>query len=1032
MDFQYYLQQLKQNLKKGSERSHYYALKSLIDSALIGIAAVVEERGNNVGIPDFTIRRNKNIIGSNESIIGYIEAKKIGDDLNKIQNYEQVQRYLDSFVGQNLILTNFLEFRLFRDGKLYLFGTLGNLTNNQVINNQDFTKVADLINEFVNYQEKTINNYLELAQQMATYTRSVKSAIEEALKKEDKTGELTKLKELFSDLLIPDLDNQNFADMSAQTIAYGLFTALFYHAQNQNKETFNRQSISSYFGNKIPFLKGFFQTVIKTNIVTEIDVAINNLIKLFAKIDMINILENFGQETKQEEPVIHFYETFLASYEVSLRKTRGVYYTPEPVVYFMVKFVNDILKSNENFPFLQDGFANEKVTILDPATGTGTFIYQVITQIYYDFEKYGFLRWDQFFRDRKLLQRLYGFEILMTPYTIAHLKIQLFLERLGYNFEENERLNIFLTNALDEGLKKSNVLLGQYIAQEANSAAKVKNEIPILVILGNPPYAGHSANKNSWINKYVKDYYKVDDGSLNEKNPKWLQDDYVKFIRFGQWKIDKTGQGILAFITNHGYLDNPTFRGMRQSLLKSFSRIYIINLHGNAKKKEISPDGSKDENVFNIQQGVCITIFIKETNNSENMAQVYYYDVWGKRKDKYDFLQTHDFHNIKWQKVNPVSPFYLLVPQDDNLREEYNNYWKINDIMSVNVLGFQTHRDHFAIDFERNKLYQRIKEMRNNKISDQEFYEKYQVQDNRDWKLNKARQIIKNDQEWENKLIQCLYRPFDWRYCYFSKVAMDYPRRELINNVFKKENLCLGLGRQGIAVNDPIWSLISVSNEPIDANIFRRGGVNVFPLYTYPNTENGQSNLIKEKNANFSPKFLTKIQEKLGYIPTPEKIFYYIYGVLHSPTYRERYAEFLKIDFPRIPLTSNDQLFNNLADKGEELVNLHLMKSPKLDNLITTYQGDPETLINQIKYYAKEEKLTINKNCYIQGISEKVWLFKIGGYQVLDKWLKDRKSDQKLLSTEDLIYYQKIIVVLTEIIKIMTEIDEIIPHFPIL
>ena len=611
--------------------------------------------------------------------------------------------------------------------------------------------------------------------------------------------------------------------MYAQTIAYGLFTARFYNSSNtgilslnssinkvnqsknkKDKSTFNRENASFYISNKIPFLKGLFKTIIRQDIDNQIDWAIDNLIELFAKVDMGNILEKFGQETGKEDIVVHFYETFLASYEVSLRKTRGVYYTPEAVVFFIVKAVNDILDKDFD---IESGLAGRNINILDPATGTGTFLYQVILQICDNLSRYTQQKWKQnwdlYLKDRRILERLYGFELLMTPYTIAHLKLQLLLENLGYKFKENERLNIFLTNTLEQGIKKSEVLLAKYIAQEANEAAKVKNETPILVILGNPPYSGHSANKNSWINEYVRDYYQVDGKKLDEKNPKWLQDDYVKFIRFAQLKLEKVGMGILAFITNHGYLDNPTFRGMRQSLINSFSRIFVINLHGNIKKKEMSPDGSKDENVFDIQQGVSILIAIKDINE-ENLKflhlfnqdfkipdqGIFYYDLWGNREDKYKFLHANNFYEIEWKKIKPVSPFYLLIPQDDELREEYNSYWKITDIMPVNVLGFQTHRDHFAIDFDRDNLYQRIKEMRNNRISNKKYLEKYKVKDNRDWKLKKARQDIKNDPQWEDKLITCLYRSFDIRYCYFSDIIMDRPRRELINNVAGKDNLC--------------------------------------------------------------------------------------------------------------------------------------------------------------------------------------------------------------------------------------------------
>jgi predicted helicase len=1055
MDFQSYLQQLNQNLERGSERSHYYSLKSLIDNILMGINSIIEERGNHAGIPDFTVRKN-------EGLLGYIEAKKIGENLNKIQESEQLKRYFDSAIGQNLILTNFLEFRLFRDGKLHLYSTLGRLKNNQIVFNKDFTKTADLINNFVNYQQKTINNYLDLAQQMAIYTKSVKYAMEECLKLEDERGELTTLKSVFADLLLPDLDDHNFSDMYAQTIAYGLFTARFYHEQNSPKSpltslvkggkggsNFNRQNASIYISNKIPFLKGLFQTIIKQDQDSQIDWAINNLIELFAQVDMVNILENFNQETGKQDIIVHFYETFLASYEVSLRKGRGVYYTPESVVFFMVKAVNDILDLDFD---IELGLSARNVNILDPATGTGTFLYQVIKQICDNLSQYSPQKWqqnwDKYLRDRNLLNRLYGFELLMTPYTIAHLKLQLLLENLGYKFTDNERLNIFLTNTLDQGIKKSEYLLGEYIAREGNEAAKIKNETPILVILGNPPYAGHSANKNSWINQFVQDYYTVDGLPLAEKNSKWLQDDYVKFIRFAQQKLDQIDLGIVAFITNHGYLDNPTFRGMRQSLMTSFSRIYIINLHGNAKKKEISPDGSKDENVFDIQQGVSILIAIKDIK-PENLkllqllqkirhdyqtpeTGIFYYDIWGKREDKYKFLKSNNFHQIEWQKVDPVSPFYLFTPQNNDLREEYNNYWQFTDIMPQYSLGCLTKRDKLVINSNSDNLFKQISEFIDRKKTDEEalFVYNLPLTDKDKWDAHKARKSVVK-REIKSYIKSEIFRPFDLRYIFYHPQFVARLNTRIMQN-FLLPNYGIVLGRQGGATGSENWDVLFITNSLIDQNIFRRGGGTVFPLYIYPNTENGQSNLIKEKNANFSPQFITAIQEKLGYLPTPEKIFYYIYGILHSQTYRDRYAEFLKIDFPRIPLTSDDQLFNNIAEKGEELVNLHLMKSPKLETLITTYQGNQETVITQIKYNASQETLTINKDCYIIGIPEEVWEFKIGGYQVLDKWLKDRKTEKKQLSQDDLIYYQKIIIVLTETIKIMIEIDEIIPSFPLI
>ena len=418
-------------------------------------------------------------------------------------------------------------------------------------------------------------------------------------------------------MLLPDLSDPDFSDMYAQTISYGLFAARVGHAQNSGGEAFTRRTAGTYIPATNPFLKRLFNTIVETDAVSKIDWAIDDLVLLLSKVDMGSILEDFGRRTRQEDPVVHFYETFLAAYNAALRKSRGVYYTPEPVVSFIVRSLDAILKEKFDLPLgladnTRDPVTNKpRVQILDPATGTGTFLYEVVKQIYRNLEEMGMAnQWDSYVSEN-LLDRLFGFELLMAPYAIAHLKLGLQLQELGYKFKGKQRLGIYLTNTLDEALKKSEILFGQFVAQEANEASVIKRDTPVMVIVGNPPYSYQSTNTGDWISGLVRDYYQVDGLPLDERNPKGLQDDYVKFIRFGQWRIDRTGSGILAFITNHGYLDNPTFRGMRQSLDKTFDEIYIMDLHGNSKKKEVAPDGSPDKNVFDIQQGVAVAIMVK-------------------------------------------------------------------------------------------------------------------------------------------------------------------------------------------------------------------------------------------------------------------------------------------------------------------------------------------------------------------------------------------------------------------------------------
>ncbi len=1025
LTFDAYLKSIQKNLQKGSERSHYPALKNLLDDPVQDIDAVIEEKGNKAGIPDFTVTRR-------EMLVGYVEAKNVGLDLDQIEKTDQLKRYLEAF--PNLVLTNYLEFRWYVDGKRRQKETLADRHENklQVTGAQ---KVAALLDQFLNYRGEIISSPEALAKQMARLTKAIRLATTTALELEATDGELHQLKQGFSEVLLPDLNDVDFADMYAQTISYGLFAARVGHAQNPGGETFTRRTAGTYIPATNPFLKRLFNTIVETDAVSQIDWAIDDLVQLLSQVEMGSILENFGRRTRQEDPVVHFYETFLAAYNAALRKSRGVYYTPEPVVSFIVRSVDAILKDRFDLPLGLADYSKDpatqkpRVQILDPATGTGTFLYEVVKQIYRNLEEIGMAgQWDGYVRDN-LLGRLFGFELLMAPYAIAHLKLGLQLQELGYQFKGKQRLGIYLTNTLDEALKKSEILFGQFVAQEANEASTVKRDMPVMVVLGNPPYSGHSANKSEWIAGLVHDYYYVDGVPLGEKNPKWLQDDYVKFIRFGQWRVSETGYGVLAFVTNHGYLDNPTFRGMRQNLMQTFTDIYILDLHGNSKKKEISPDGSRDQNVFDIQQGVSIGIFIKEPEKN-SPAKVHHAELWGDRASKYKILNSLEINDIKWKTIEPQPKFYLFCSQDTNLSAEYEVGWKITEVIPVNTLGFQTHRDHFAIDFDAEHLNKRFKNFQDTRQSDDEIKQSYELKDNRDWTVETARKQIRLDKNWEKWKINCLYRPFDWRPCYFSTVAMDYPRTVLQQNM-TKENLSLLCSRQQATSGfHHVWCANVPANDCVISATSREAN-QVFPLYIYPDTQNQQSSLFAEKSPNFSSDFIAAIQEKLGYIPTPEAIFYYIYAIFHSPTYRQRYAEFLKIDFPRVPLTSSDQLFKNLGEKGQALVDLHLMKSKKLNKLITKIGGGDDNAVTEVTYKPTEQRVYINKERYFEGITPEVWTFKIGGYQVLDKWLKDRKKAKRTLSFDDVLHYQKVVVALKETMQLMTEIDALIPGFPI-
>lgn len=842
--------------------------------------------------------------------------------------------------------------------------------------------------------------------------------------------------------------------MYAQTIAYGLFAARC--AAPDNKE-FTRLDAAQNLPQTNPFLRKLFQHIAGYELDDRIAWLVDDLAQVLAQADMEAVLKNFGKRSGREDPVVHFYETFLKAYDPKVREMRGVYYTPEPVVSYIVRSIDHLLKTRFNKP---QGLADDNTLILDPATGTATFLYMVINEIWQAFAGQEGM-WSDYVAE-KLLKRIFGFELLMAPYAVAHLKLGLLLQETGYKFHSDERLGIYLTNTLDEAIKYSETLFARWISEEANAAAEIKKEKPIMVVLGNPPYSGVSANAGirtvtdpktgkpkqelTWIGKLIEDYKVVDGQPLGERKH-WLQDDYVKFIRFGQWRIKETGKGILAFITNHGYIDNPTFCGMRQSLMNTFTDIYILNLHGNVKRKEVAPDGGKDTNVFDIQQGVAIGIFIKEAGK-EPSGKIHYADLWGLREGKYKALSETDINDTEWTELTPTSPFYFFNPYEEKLKPEYEQGWKVTEIFLVNSTGVQTSRDNIVLDFNDHMLKQRMVEFADASSSDDEIRlkyfgnkksDKYPLGDTRGWKLGEARKCLQKEQDFSTHIKPCLYRPFDIRPMYYAGYMVDWPRPEVMRHMLKN-NIGLLVPRQ-LAIQDfqhvfctkYIAEMCVVSTNTKEQN-------HLFPLYLY--SSEGEMQFEEGKRRpNLNPEFIKVFSDKLEltFIEDgrgdlnitfgPEDIFNYAYAIFHSPTYRSRYAEFLKIDFPRLPLTSDKELFKALAAKGAELVSLHLMESTTLTKPITKYPVKGSNEVDKVTYDDKTRRVYINKEQYFEGVPPEVWEFHIGGYQVCQKWLKDRKG--RKIGVDDSTHYQEIVVALKETIRIMVEIDRVIPGWPV-
>lgn len=1061
---QTYLQDIACHLQAGNatEHTHRPALQTLLQSILPEYHITNEPRRIACGAPDFEIAK-----GSEP--IGHIEAKDVGIDLNKVQKSEQLARYVASL--NNLLLTDYLEFRWFVNGeyKADMTVKLAELGKNGALKiyPEAFDRLENLFKSVVESQIITLRSPEELAKKMAHIARLMNDVLIKAYRQEDDNGKLHAQLSSFREVLIDTLSVEEFADMVAQTICYGLFTAKC-SAMNAD---FSRLTAVHFVPKTNPFLRQFFNQLAGIELDERLVWMVEHLVAVLNRADIGAILADFGKRTRREDPVVHFYETFLANYDAKLREVRGVYYTPEPVVSYIVRSVDLILKKQFG---LREGLADSskinddfhKVQILDPATGTGTFLYAVIAKIYQQVTKRNNGGWSNYV-SKHLLPRVHGFELLMAAYTVAHIKLSLQLKDYGYDFKSNERLRVFLTNTLDEAHGNQTTMLSEWLSDEANAANKVKRDSPVMVILGNPPYSGHSANTGAWISDLLRsagnaaNYFQVDGQSLNERNPKWLNDDYVKFIRFAHWRIMQTGYGVLAFVTNHGYLDNPTFRGMRQSLLQDFDEIYILDLHGNSKKKETAPDGSADKNVFDIQQGVAIGIFIKHGGRGEfirpmktqdrankfapTTATIHHAHLYGDRQGKYQYLAEQDINTTHWTTLKPQAPFYLFVPQNMDLLPEYQAGWKVTEMMPVNVLGFQTHRDDFAIAFEKETIVKRMQDMRATDLSDSQFIEKYALKESATWQIAKQRKAIRSLENWQTKITEFLYHPFDSRYCFFSEIIVDRPRRELQNHVFNKENLCFLSIRQ-MMDGVPYSHFFASDKLSLDRSFAcSRGAACIFPLYLYPTQ---QSTLFDHnpdhdtRKPNFSPAFITDLETRLQLTFIPEDkgdfittlsaldVFYYLYAVFHSPTYRTRYAEFLKMDFPRLPLISDKTLFQQLADLGEQLVSLHLMDGKTNQGLYDSEHCFPiagDNLVEKIDY--QDNKIYINKTQYFDSITPELWAFHIGGYQVCQKWLKDRKG--RHLSYDDCNHYLSILAALEHSQTLMLAIDDILV-FPVL
>lgn len=918
---------------------------------------------------------------------------------------------------------------------------------------------------FTTRYRQTIQDAHTLTVRLAEEAQNIRDRILATLEIETANGYVHLLFEKFRDALVHDMTEKQFADMYAQTVVYGLFSA---RCMDDTQDDFNASEAVECIPNTNPFLKGLLQECLGSNNAKSKlsfdELEVGNIVDLLLHTKTDSIITDFNRQTGggREDPVIHFYEEFLSEYDKSQRVQRGVYYTPQPVVNFIIRAVDDILKRDFD---VADGLASTTtkkikymrqskkridglyrsdvedemevpaIQILDPSTGTGTFLRQTILQIYENFcsSRNGMPKeriqaeWNRYVPEH-LLPRLNGFELMMAPYAVAHMKLAMVLKDTGYLFDSNERLQVFLTNTLEKpGQADAQLtLFDDPLALESVSANAVKKNTGINVVIGNPPYSTESSNKGEWISNLMDTYKYESDGRtrLQERNSKPLNDDYIKFIRFGQNVIDNGNSGVLGFINPHGFLDGPIFRGMRSSLLSTFDCIYVLDLHGNANRQETTPDGGKDENVFDIKQGVCIIFLIKNKPGKKHCAKLYRADIWGLRDEKYNYLNSANLSTIAWKEITPQPPLNMFFAEDHAVKADYQSGFSIRDLFNINGTGVLTKRDELCIHFAPEDAFASAKAI----VSESEpvVKAKYHIpEDVRDWKYAWAKKDIELAGLHEDKVKTITYRPFDQRYVYYtgqSRGFLGWPVHAVMQHMINTDNIALVTARSNKSGNSTHFF---VSTNIVEYKCGERTtNSSVFPLYV---CEDGAF----ERTPNFNTTILNRIERALGLRASEtlidktkyfsaRNLFNYIYACLHSPSYRERYREFLNRDFPVIPYPTNIELFWKMEAIGDKLINLHLLTETAPASV--TFVGS-DTTVDKITY--KDDCVYINKTSRFTEVTEEVYSFIVGGYQPCNRWLRERK-DRKL-SRADISTYCRIIGAISETINLMKILDNLIP-----
>ena len=948
--------------------------------------------------PDFTA------MDEDKGIIGFIECKDIGFDLHKAiegnGNFkiykEQLLKYLNKH--NNLIYTDYINFiYLTLDKNQIKIKNEISLSSKDLDNNIKI--LENMLEDFFVYKIKEIDKKDYFLSTLARKTNILKIYIE--LELENKEGYLKNhIKGLFEDTIFNDLSDKDFADAFSQIISFSL---LFYRLNERKNVDLNSfRNMPEY----IPIFREFLSTINFDSLDENIRYVINLIIKSINSYDEKIFYDKLSykerHDTDKEDPFIYAYEYFLKEFDAKTRNARGVFYTPIEAVRYIIKSIDEILKDKLN---IADGIYGEEVHILDFAAGTGTFMLGAIERAFENAKKNGISGvWENIVSDF-ILKRLYGFEFLIVPYVLAHFRIHEYLKDLNYDYKKKDRLQLYLTNTLDNSAGGQVKMFPQMQA-ESDNAYKIKNEEPILVIMGNPPYNNKSEdiNRNKWIENLLKDYKE----NLNEKKIN-LDDDYIKFIRFAHWKMEKIKKGMIGIIVNNSFISGVTHREMRRKLMQTFDEIYILDLHGNVNKGERCPDGSLDFNIFNIKNvGVCIALFVKTGLKNNKNKGIYFNEVFGTQDYKRKYLINKSVSKIKkWKKLKDDKKYHFFTKVKSNKKYRIE-FIGLNKIFKEINNGIETKRDKLFIDFNKNKLTERMLKISNFDF-DENFKNEYKAYSTDGYDFyNKIKTIEFN----KNDIKIIHYRPFDFRYICFNE-WLARRRIKIMKHFIDKENIGLVFTR---IVTSQKFHHAFISDKIIDQHV-NSGRDYIAPLYLYEENSAGEFKLDSSCKPNWTDSFNEFLKNYIS--DNPKEILNYIYAILYSPTYRENYKEDLKYDYPRIPFTKDKKIFDRLQKLGEELIDLHLLKKVPQSN--AGYPNKGEHKISYSKYNEEEKRLYVNEKQYFENVKKEVYNYSIGGYKPIEKYIKARE----ILTLKDISHLIKVIAVIERTIYLQEEIDKV-------